>query len=117
MKGLPTLKDKQSAAKAVPERRDHARIAAQGEVTLQLKHGETVTPIRGQLLNVSVGGFRLRHQYRNFRVGQELLASYGWGEVTVRVVWTKPTTTEYIESGFAILPESGKAAHQSTGSQ
>ncbi len=102
------MKDKQAAAaQPAQECRDHARIAARGEITLRLKDGDTVTPIRGELLNVSAEGFRLKHQYKNLSVGQELLAAYGGGEVTVRVIWTTPLTIEYIESGFAIVPERG----------
>lgn len=108
-----TRKDIRGTSQPTPtlstaERRAHSRLAARGEILLRLKHGDTVTPIRGDLLNVSADGFRLRHQNRDLRVGQELAATYGWGEVTVRMVWTTPIIGEYIESGFVIVSD-GKA--------
>ncbi len=98
----------QAAALPTAERRSHTRLAALGDITLRLKHGNTITPMRGELLNVSADGFRLRHQNRDLHVGQELVATYGWGDVTVRMVWSAPVIGEYIESGFVIVAE-GKA--------
>lgn len=113
LRGRCTLTDtQQGASKATPQRRHHTRIAARGEITLRSKDGNGALLVRGQLLNVSADGFRLKHQNRDLRIGQELIAIHGTGEVTVRVTWTTPLIGGYIESGFVILSQCGKPARR-----
>jgi len=81
------------------ERRKEPRTAASGEVTLHL--GGSVT-IRGELLDVSPSGFRIRHQSNELKPGMEVEVQYPWGQVRARIMWARELKG-IRESGFYIL--------------
>ncbi len=85
------------------ERRAHARLAARGEVIFRFVDASAIDDsfMRGELLDISAGGYRVRHCHAELDIGQELLASYGWGEMIVRVVWHRDMS-DGIDSGFTI---------------
>ncbi len=58
--------------------------------------------MRGEFVDISAGGYRVRHCHTELHIGDELLASYGWGEMTVRVVWHQDMS-DRIDTGFAII--------------
>ncbi len=94
---------------AVSERRSHARLAARGELTFRPNQGSAAKLTRGQFVDISAGGFRISHHDTDLSVGQELIASYGFGDLMVRIIW-RHIGKDQVETGFAILAAPDRAA-------
>ena len=89
--------------RAVPpvDRRSEPRRTVSGRVSLCYRDPGVVL-VNGRLLDVSAGGFRVRHTHAGLATGCEVRFSYGANAGTARVVWTRHLGEE-IESGFRIL--------------
>ena len=83
-----------------PERRRHHRLPAEDQVTLCVK-GPKEAIIPGQLVDVSVLGFRVRHASAELAPGQQVRLLYHWGDVSARVVWCRALHGGF-ETGFAL---------------
>ncbi len=97
----------------VPERRRHFRLPARGEITFHPNQRDAVQLKRGEFIEISVGGFRISHHDSDLRVGQELLANYGFGDLLVRVIW-RHIFEDRVETGFAIAVPYDRAASGAT---
>jgi|SRR5579871_4620881 len=74
--------------KQAPERRKEPRVSTHGRVIVRIAGPlELVVPAR--LIDVSVNGFRIRHNEPSIVPGTELALSYSWGEVRARVIWCR----------------------------
>jgi hypothetical protein len=87
-------------SKAGLDRRREARQAAKGKVVVRLDHGKTV--IRGEMLDVSPSGFRIRYQGHALPAGSDVDISYPWGEVRASIVWVH-SEDDWTDVGFMIL--------------
>ncbi len=83
------------------ERRKERRRPASGEVALTI---EDIAPAEfwGELIDLSNGGFRVRHQRMRLSTGQQVRFTHPSGKGTARVIWTR-ILGENAESGFLIL--------------
>lgn len=83
------------------QRREH-RERREGEVLL---FAEALAPVRGQLVDVSNGGFRAEHNSPALTCGTEIVFQYGSVRGRARVVWSL-LVDDRLESGFVILVDS-----------
>lgn len=88
-------------ASVAQDRRRHQRTPAQEDVTLCVK-GPKDAIIAGQLVDLSTGGFRVRHDSHSLSEGQEVRLLYRWGDVAARVVWSRDVENA-VETGFTLL--------------
>ncbi len=73
---------------------------ASGEVVVRLDFGTRV--IRGELLDVSPSGFRIRYPGSILKTGTEADVSYPWGYVKARIMWVRQAG-EICEAGFLVV--------------
>lgn len=64
------------------------RINKTGELLIEVKPDGDV--IHGQLLDVSLHGFAVRHDCPELVPGEQVRVVYDWGKVPARVVWVGP---------------------------
>jgi PilZ domain len=83
-----------------PERRREKREATSGQVTLTFEDTNATVP--GVLMDISPGGFRIKHTYQEISLNQVALVHYGDGERRARVAWNRRLGGE-IESGFMVI--------------
>jgi len=83
---------------AAPESRE-PRTPSQGDVVLRLYNPDEI--LRGELVDISPHGFRVRHQ-SGFAVGREVLLSHEGRQVRARAMWSRETAG-WVETGFYIL--------------
>jgi len=83
-----------------PERRRHHRLPAENQVTLCIKGPKEVI-VPGQLADVSVLGFRVRHASAELVPGQQVRLMYPWGDVGACVVWCRLVNGGF-ETGFTL---------------
>jgi hypothetical protein len=83
------------------EKRREARQAAKGSVTIQ-STGLRAINIEGELMDISVSGFRMAHQEHSLEPGQTVEFSHAGTKGTARVVWNR-IVEQRVESGFFIL--------------
>ena len=83
------------------ENRREVRQAASGEVSISFTDPAPVK-IRGELVDVSVSGFRARHSFQSLRSGQVVEYSHPFGSGTAQVIWNRIAGTD-IETGFVLL--------------
>jgi len=91
----------QTAAVSWEDRRAEARHKAAGSVSLRLNEDYQVA-FEARLLDISAGGFRVRHANSQLRSGQECDFALPGTKGRAKVVWNR-ITPEYIETGFLIL--------------
>lgn len=84
------------------ERRTEPRFGAEGEVTLVVTTQSGEVEFRGKLLDFSLHGLRVRHQYKDLRPGQDVRVFFVWGEVVTKVMWNTPTE-ESLETGLRLF--------------
>ena len=82
-----------------PERRRHPRTAVHGTAQLVL---EDSTEVSGEVIEISRGGFRLRHEFRGFKEGQRVNFVHTFGKGKARVVWSREVGPA-METGFCLL--------------
>jgi hypothetical protein len=87
-------------SKAGLDRRREARQTAKGKVVVRLDHGKTV--IRGEMVDVSPSGFRIRYRGPALPAGSDVDISYPWGDVRASIVWVR-SEDNWTEVGFMIL--------------
>jgi hypothetical protein len=83
-----------------PERRREKREATSGQVTLTFEDTNATVP--GVLMDISPGGFRVKHTYQEISLNQVARVQYTDGERRARVAWNRRLGGE-IESGFMII--------------
>ena len=83
-----------------PERRREKRQTVSGEVTLIFE--DTNATVGGVLMDVSPGGFRIKHNYQEISLNQVARVQYADGERRARVAWNRRLGGE-IESGFMVI--------------
>jgi hypothetical protein len=81
------------------DRRRHPRTAVHGEAELVLEDSSKVS---GDVIEISHGGFRLRHEYRGFKEDQRVSFVHAFDKGKARVVWSRQVGP-HMESGFCIL--------------
>jgi PilZ domain-containing protein len=75
------------------------RTPTQGDVVLRLYNPDQT--LRGELVDISPHGFRVRHQSR-FAVGREVLLSHEGTQVRARAMWSREAAG-WVETGFYVL--------------
>lgn len=83
-----------------PERRREKRETTSGQV--QLTFEDTNVRVPGELMDISPGGFRIKHAYQEISLNQVALIEYVDGNRRARVAWNRRLGGE-IESGFMII--------------
>ncbi len=83
------------------KRRRAPRSQAGGEVTIR-QGGTPQVLVRGELLEVSPDGFRIRHSSPELQPGLDVEVVYCGGEVKARIVW-RIEFGDHVESGFLLL--------------
>ena len=83
-----------------PERRREKRETTSGQV--QLTFEDTNVSVAGELLDISPGGFRIKHTYQEVSLNQVARIEYSDGKRRARVAWNRRLGGE-IESGFMII--------------
>jgi hypothetical protein len=83
------------------ERRSEERRAASGEVLLA-ELDFAATEFRGELIDLSKSGFRVRHRQKRLSTGQHVRFTLPSRSGEARVMWTR-ILGENAESGFLIL--------------
>jgi hypothetical protein len=86
------------------ERRRERRDAFSGEIVLVLD-GVPPVNLRGQLIDVSQGGFRVRHTFPDLACGSEVTFQHPAGQGRARVMWNR-FVDDGCESGFLLLRQS-----------
>lgn len=86
---------------ARPEKRREARRVATGEVSISFAD-PAPCEIRGQLIDLSTSGFRVRHAFRSLMAGQVVEYSHPIGAGKARVIWNR-IHEQTIETGFLVL--------------
>lgn len=56
-------------------------------VTLCLDNGRTL--IRGEMVDISPSGFRIRYRGAPLRPGSSIQINYPWGNIYARVIWIR----------------------------
>ncbi|HLH06192.1 MAG TPA: PilZ domain-containing protein [Terriglobales bacterium] len=84
------------------ERRTEPRFGAEGEVTLVVGTPAGEVEFRGKLLDFSLHGLRVRHDYKELTSGQEVRVFFVWGEITTKVMWSTPSG-ESLETGLRLF--------------
>ncbi len=82
------------------DRRREERQPAKGRVVVRLDQGKTI--IRGEMMDVSSSGFRIRYRGEALSAGSEVDISYPWGEVRASIVWVR-RENGWTEVGFLII--------------
>lgn len=80
-----------------PERRREKRETTSGQVQLTFEDSNVSVP--GELMDISPGGFRIKHTYQEVALNQVARIEYGDGKRRARVAWNRRLGGE-IESGF-----------------
>jgi hypothetical protein len=83
------------------ERRRERRDAFSGEIVLVLDGVPSVS-LRGQLVEVSQSGFRVRHTFPDLACGSELTFQHPAGHGRARVIWNR-FVDGGCESGLLLL--------------
>ena len=83
------------------ERRRERRDAFSGEIVLVLDGVPSVS-LNGQLIDVSRGGFRVRHTFPDLACGSELTFQHPAGQGRARVMWNR-FADDACESGFLLV--------------
>ena len=83
------------------ERRRERRDAFSGEIVLVLDGVPSVS-LHGQLIDVSQGGFRVRHTFPDLACGSELTFQHPAGQGRARVMWNR-FADDACESGFLLV--------------
>jgi hypothetical protein len=87
-----------SAAGLAHEQRKEPRRAAKGQVTVRGSRGE----VPGQLVDVSLSGFRMAHGDATLEPGQVLEFSHSEAAGKARVIWNR-IVEQRVETGFLII--------------
>ncbi|HEX6467003.1 MAG TPA: PilZ domain-containing protein [Terriglobales bacterium] len=82
-----------------PERRREKRHSTSGEVLLTFQESGVSVP--GELMDVSRGGFRIKHQHLEVSLGDVVRIRLPEGEKEARVAWNRRLGGE-VESGFMV---------------
>ncbi len=82
---MRTQPDESKKTQSTVERRREERKRATGEVTICVNQGQTV--LRGEMVDVSLSGFRMRYQGEPLDAGSEVEVTYPWGTVKARIMW------------------------------
>jgi hypothetical protein len=85
----------------VVERRKSERRRADEEVVLLLDDPYPIE-VRGRVVDISVGGFRVAHCHAALRAGQQVSFHHPSGEGIAQVMWNR-VLENHVESGFRIL--------------
>ena len=89
-------------AQSIPaNRRAEARRPARGKV--ELRPDGCANGVPGEMVDISGGGFRVRHHFQALASGQFVEFEFGDQAGRARVVWTR-IMSDSVESGFLILP-------------
>ncbi|HVZ59794.1 MAG TPA: PilZ domain-containing protein [Terriglobales bacterium] len=89
------------AEKSSANRRLDVRKPGGGEVTLRLREPVDFV-IRGELVDASARGFRIRHDGHPLKPGFQVEITYMAQTVVAKVIWTRQQG-QGLESGFLIL--------------
>lgn len=81
------------------ERRREGRYPGAGEVRLWAN--DPAQEVRGNLLDISAGGFRASHGYSGLSVGTEVRFRHAAAEGRARVIWNR-ILPEGVETGFLV---------------
>jgi hypothetical protein len=83
-----------------PERRREKRETTSGQVLLTFEDTQVTVP--GVLMDMSPGGFRIKHTYQEISLNQVAQIEYSDGSRRARVAWNRRLAGE-IETGFMII--------------
>ena len=83
------------------ERRREARESADAELTLVIDD-PLPAEVRGRLVDISRSGFRARHMYPRFELGQRVLFRSAVSQGLARVMWNR-ILDDRVETGFLLL--------------
>jgi len=83
------------------ESRKEPRRAAEGEVRVRFENPKP-REILGRLVDVSVGGFRMSHEYAALEAGQMVEFSHVEAAGRARVVWNRIADAN-VETGFVVV--------------
>ena len=81
------------------DRRRYPRTSAHGTAQLIL---EDASEVSGDVIEISQGGFRMRHEFRGFQEGQRVTFVHPFAKGRARVVWTRDAGP-HVETGFSLL--------------
>ncbi len=88
-------------AENYPEKRREPRRSAAGALTLRWDGGPG-SPIEGDLVDISLHGFRAAHAFAGLTAGQEVVFEHAEAHGRARVMWTRILGAS-VESGFLVL--------------
>jgi len=83
------------------EKRREARREASGAVHIRWSEPKPIE-IEGQLMDVSLGGFRMSHDFVSLEAGQIVNFSHVEAKGRARVIWNRIVGNR-VETGFLIL--------------
>jgi hypothetical protein len=87
-----------------PEKRREPRHQATGRLTLHPADGGPGSRIEGQLMDISVHGFRAAHSNAGLGAGQEVRFEHAHARGRAKVVWTRVQGST-VETGFVVLED------------
>ena len=90
---------------SVRESRREERRPAEGSVRVRYTNPRQVQ-IEGKLVDLSAGGFRMRHKWTALSAGQIVEFSHAEATGQARVVWNR-VAGDHVETGFLVV-ETGK---------
>jgi len=99
---LSDIQRLQRQAQLESERRREPRFGAEGEVTLVIETQKGDIEFRGKLLDFSLHGLRVRHQYKELTAGQDVRVFFVWGEVVTKVMWNT-SSGDSLETGLRLF--------------
>ena len=88
-------------AEMYPEKRREPRKLTQGELRLRWEGGPS-SPIEGDLVDISLHGFRAAHKHTGLETGQEVVYEHSDTRGRARVMWTRILGSS-VETGFLVL--------------
>jgi hypothetical protein len=84
-----------------PENRKEPRLPAEGAVRIWFTNPERFE-IQGKLMDVSVSGFRMAHEFSTLQAGQVVEFSRDDMSGHARVIWNRIVNTR-VETGFLLV--------------
>jgi hypothetical protein len=83
------------------EKRREPRNAASGNVQIRFANPTNVE-VDGRLLDVSIGGFRMSHDFVSLEAGQMVEFSHAAARGRARVIWNR-ILEQRVETGFLVV--------------
>jgi hypothetical protein len=95
------------------DKRREQRRTASGRVRINFTDPEPCE-IAGKLIDVSVSGFRMKHDYASLRSGQIVRFTHAEAKGEAQVVWNR-ILAGGVETGFRVVAEPSAETHSQAG--